>query len=61
MILPEKLIQELKEIHKKLDSKGDLLSKSQMSQCYDNFRQRFGPDKLSNLDGEALLETIHDA
>jgi len=60
MILSEQLARELRERHKKLDSQGDLFSKSQLSQWYDNFRQRFGPDKLSGLDGEVLLETIHN-
>ncbi len=60
MILLEKLAQDLKQTYKKLDSQGELLSKSKLAQCYDTFRQKFGPDKLQSLDGEALLDTMHD-
>jgi 5-methylcytosine-specific restriction protein B len=37
-----------------------LYSKAQLSTFYETFRQRFGPDRLRNLDGEALLAAIHD-
>jgi len=60
MILDEGLTQELKQLHDKLDKDGELLSKSQLAEYYDRFQQRFGPDKLKNLDGEALLDTMHN-
>ena len=60
MILDEKLKQELKQLHGKLDKDGELLSKSQLAEYYNRFQQRFGPDKLKNLDGEALLDTMHN-
>lgn len=60
MILSDKLVQDIKERQQKLDSQGQLPSKSQLDEYYDTFRQRFAPEKLSNLDGEALLETMHD-
>lgn len=42
-----------------MSADGELLSKSQLDQFYSTFRSRFGPDKLANLDGEALLESMH--
>ncbi len=43
-----------------MDMKGDLPSDTHLAKYYENFRKRFGPDRLRNLDGEALLEAIHD-
>jgi 5-methylcytosine-specific restriction protein B len=59
MILDEKLSNELAELHKKLDAEGGLPSRQQLDQYYVTFRARFGPEALSGLDGEALLETMH--
>lgn len=47
------------ERYQQLYAEGKLLSRSQLDQFYKTFRDRFGPDKLANLDGEALLETMH--
>jgi 5-methylcytosine-specific restriction protein B len=60
VILDEKLTQDIKEIYQRLNGEGELLSRTQLAKYYDVFRQRFGPDKLASLDGEALLETIHN-
>ena len=60
MMLDEKLTQELKDIYKQLNSKGEILSQSQLDGYYEIFRKRFGPDKLKGLDGEELLKTIHE-
>ncbi len=60
MILHDKIVQKIKDHHKKLDAEGKLLSKAQLDKHYETFRKRFGPDKLKDLDGETLLETIHD-
>lgn len=59
MILHEKLFEELKERLKQLDNSGELRSRRQLARYYATFRERFGPDRLQNLDGEALLETLH--
>lgn len=37
-----------------------LRSRDELAGYYANFRQRFGPDALAQLDGEALLTQIHD-
>lgn len=57
--LDQRIAQELKELYKKLNDEGKLFSDEQLARYYSTFRSRFGPDKLKNLDGEALLETMH--
>lgn len=42
------------------EAEGNLLSQQKLDQCYALFRGRFGPDRLSSLDGEALLTLMHD-
>ena len=60
MILPETLAQKIKEIYAKLDSEGELFSKSQTDKFCEAFKRKFSPSSLSALDGEALLETMHN-
>src|SRR4051794_29880982 len=59
--LDERIIQKLKDLYKKQESEGKLSSHAQLEQYYKSFRDKFGPDRLNNLDGEALLETMHGA
>src|SRR6266487_934749 len=58
--LDERITERLKKLHKSLEEKGELYSREQLTVYYNTFRNRFGPDKLKNLDGEALLNIIHD-
>jgi 5-methylcytosine-specific restriction protein B len=51
--------QRLLECYQRMNAEGKLLSRSQLDAYYSTFRSRFGPDQLANLDGEALLETMH--
>jgi 5-methylcytosine-specific restriction protein B len=60
MILPEALAQRIREIHTRLDSQGELFSKSQVDKFCETFRQNFSPSKLNTLDGEVLLEAMHN-
>jgi 5-methylcytosine-specific restriction enzyme B len=60
MVLGERLAQELKELYTQLNNDGKLLSKAQLEGYYETFRKRFGPDQLKSVDGEALLELMHD-
>lgn len=50
--------QRIQERYQKMNAEGKLLSRSKLDQFYKTFRDRFGPEKLANLDGEALLETM---
>jgi len=47
------------ERHRHLLEAGKLLSSPTLERCYERFRERFGPEQLSQLDGVALLETMH--
>ena len=60
MILPEKLAQKLKDIYNKLENQGEIFSKAQIDKYSDTFRQRFSPAKLNSIDGETLLDTMHN-
>lgn len=46
--------------YQSLIDQGKLPSRSQLTQYYSTFRSRFGPEVLANLDGEALLSTMHN-
>jgi 5-methylcytosine-specific restriction enzyme B len=60
MVLGERLAQELKELYTQLNNDEELLSKAQLEGYYETFRKRFGPAQLKAVDGEALLEFMHD-
>ncbi len=60
MILDERIAQDLRNWYKTLESEGRMLSNEQLAEYYNTFRNKFGPERLKNLDGEALLNTMHD-
>jgi hypothetical protein len=57
--LDERIRQELLELYAKLNSKGELLVGAKLTNYYETFRHKFGPDELRKLDGQALLEAMH--
>lgn len=59
-ILTEAKRKELQGKHEELLNEGRLYSQTQLDQYYSTFRQRFSPDALKRLDGEALLTLMHD-
>jgi 5-methylcytosine-specific restriction protein B len=61
VILHRKIQAKIRETFKELDEQSELLSKTQIDQLSKLFRERFGPEKLSRIDGEELLEIIHNA
>ena len=60
MELDEKIADGIRETHKELKNEGKLLSPERLRSCYETFRSRFGSAVLHDLDGEALLNTMHD-
>lgn len=54
-----KLAQVIKDTQKRLLNDGKLPTPDKLQGYYATFRERFGPDILRNLDGEALLTTMH--
>ncbi|MFB3779406.1 MAG: AAA family ATPase [Bryobacteraceae bacterium] len=61
MWLHDKLAEKLRAVRTQLDGEGKLHSQRQLDGFYATFRSRFGPDQLTNIDGEALLETMHNS
>ncbi len=57
--LDERIVQQLKDLNQKLEMDGKLPSPQQLVTYYTTFRNKFGPERLARLDGEALLETMH--
>src|SRR6266487_2560822 len=58
--LDERVAQELRELYKSQANGGRVLSPEHLAGYYSAFRSRFGPEKLKNLDGEALLDTMYN-
>lgn len=59
-MLPEKLVQEIKEIQKKKLSDGTLLPLTELQENYRIFQDRFSVEHLQTIDGKELLSTMHD-
>ena len=57
--LDERIERALRTALDAIARRGDLLSKERLQAGYAAFRDRFGPDKLRSLDGEALLQAMH--
>ena len=60
MELDPRVVRELKEWHERLTTSGDLLTRPQLGSYYGLFRERFGPNVLRGLDGEQLLDLMHN-
>lgn len=60
MTLDNRIADELRQLQATMTAEGNLPSRAQLARYYETFRQRFGPDVLRNLDGEALLNMMHD-
>ncbi|MCK4815713.1 AAA family ATPase, partial [bacterium] len=59
MELDPKIEQELAKIHSELEKQGKLLPRAKLDECYNTFRESFGPEILHTLDGQDLLEKMH--
>jgi 5-methylcytosine-specific restriction protein B len=59
MLLNEQIAEGIQQTHKRLKESGGLISPERLRSCYETFRSRFGPAVLRDLDGEALLSTMH--
>lgn len=52
------IIQEIIETSERLETDGTLISEKELMQGYDLFNQKFGPDKLKELNGEELIDIM---
>lgn len=59
LVLDERISRDLKSRQQQLEEEGKLPSQQQLAQYYQTFRDRFGPERLGNLDGTTLLDTMH--
>lgn len=59
MPLDEPVRLRLEQAKGELVAEGALLSMERLAACYDLFREKFGPERLRELDGADLLETMH--
>lgn len=58
-MLEDIVVKRLKSAYSDLDKQGALLSLTKLNECYALFKQRFGPQVLATIDGDALLEAMH--
>lgn len=59
MNIDERVVARIRQAQQKLESEGNLPSSAELEGYRRNFRERFGPDRLAQLDGETLLEMMH--
>jgi len=59
MNIEPRLLDELKGAIDRGQAAGEIITTQQHDEYIRNFRQQFGPDALSSLDGEALLQAMH--
>jgi len=59
MLLHPQIKDELKQLQQQMIADGELPARDKLNSYYQTFRDRFGPERLSNLDGEDLLYTMH--
>jgi len=61
MILNEQITTRILQAQEKLAETSQILSDEQLAGYYALFREKFGPERLASLDGEALLNLMHDS
>jgi len=58
-MLNDKVLLELNDWYAKLRAEGEIVPRERLQEQYARFEERFGPDRLSGLDGRNLLYTMH--
>lgn len=58
-MIDQTLLRQLKEEYQRLLAEDKLITRPALAAGYENFRRRFGPDRLARLDGVELLEEMH--
>ncbi|MFB3909354.1 MAG: hypothetical protein ACE15D_13225 [Candidatus Eisenbacteria bacterium] len=59
-MIDQRVADRIGKVGDELSAKGELLASAQLVRYCVTFRSRFGPEVLAGLDGEKLLETMHD-
>ncbi|MEQ8168947.1 MAG: hypothetical protein ABRQ38_08630 [Candidatus Eremiobacterota bacterium] len=52
------VMRNLSQTYKKMLGENKLLREEKFKEYYEAFRDRFSPEKLKNLNGEAILDTM---
>ena len=60
MPVSEELLKELGDIYERLRNQGLLIPQDQLDSYHGTFRAHFAPERLAELDGEALLDKMHN-
>ncbi len=61
MILDPIINNKIKEQYEILLASSEVLPDEKLTEYYETFRKKFGPDRLSSLDGEELLNYMHNS
>jgi 5-methylcytosine-specific restriction enzyme B len=61
MVLNSAMANQINEQYQILLDKGEVLSDDKLAEYYETFRRKFGPERLAGLDGEELLEYMHNS
>jgi 5-methylcytosine-specific restriction enzyme B len=56
----ESIIKDIREHLWRCEQEGELLSKTKLQNYQSTFQEKFGPDVLNGLDGENLLNVMHE-
>src|SRR5665647_361093 len=60
MLLEKKIVEQIESIQERLKEQGKLPTQDRLTAYYDLFRSKFGPEALRLLDGEELLDLMHN-
>ncbi len=61
MLLNQSITERIRAEHDRLAETGEILPEEKLAGYYRLFREKFGPERLVSLDGEALLNLMHDS
>lgn len=60
MLLEKKIVEQIELVKERLKEQGKLPAQDRLTAYYDLFRSKFGPEALRLLDGEELLDLMHN-
>jgi 5-methylcytosine-specific restriction enzyme B len=60
MLLEKKIVEQIESVQERLKEQGRLPAQDRLKAYYDLFRSKFGPEVLRLLDGEDLLDLVHN-
>lgn len=61
MVLDNRVMEELKSLYKTLQDEEKIVPWASLQKYHDKFKEKFGPEGLLRLEGEELLELMHNS